>query len=83
MITKQTLHQLKDEIDPSEIEKVYAAVCEFIITGASSSIAHKFLWDDPVLKHACFVDVEKRKNVSFQSVEYLISGVLQTEINTC
>ena len=71
-ITKQTLQKLKDEVEPREIGKFYAGVREFFV-GAAAYIAHKFLWDDPVLIHSCFVDFEKRKNVSFQSVEYFIT----------
>lgn len=71
-ITKQTLEKLKDEVAPREIQKFYAGVREFFV-GAASYVADKFLWDDPVLKHACFVDFEKRKSISFESVEYFIS----------
>ena len=71
-VTKQTLLKLKDEVEPHEIRKFYAGVREFFV-GAAAYITHKFLWGDPVLEHSCFVDFQKRKKVSFQSVEYFLS----------
>ena len=54
-MTKQSLRKLKDEVEPREIRKFYTGAHEFFV-GATPYITQKLLWDDPVLKHACFVD---------------------------
>ena len=71
-ITKQTLQKLKEEVEPHEIRKFYTSIREFFV-GAASYITHKFDWNEPILKHSCFVDFDKRKNIPFQSVEYFVS----------
>ena len=70
---KQTLLKLKDEVEPHKI-KFFAGVREFFV-GAAAYITQTFLWGDPVLEHYCFVDFEKRKKVSFQSVEFFFVKV--------
>ena len=71
-ITKQTLQKLEEEVEPCEIRKFYTSVREFFV-GAASYIAHEFDWNDPILKHSCFVDFDNWKNIPFQSVEYFVS----------
>ena len=80
-ITKQTLQKLEKEIEPRETTKVYASIREFFVS-AASYIVHKFLWNDPIIEHSCFVDFEKRKSVSFQSVKYFVSRLLSTTRST-
>ena len=70
-ITKQTLQKLKEEVEPHEIRKFYTSIRGFFV-GAASYITHKFDWNDPI-KHSCFADFDKRKNIPFQSVKYFVS----------
>lgn len=60
-MTKQSLQKLKDEVKPREIRKLYIGAQELFV-GAALYITQKFVWDDPVLKHVCFVYFEKRSH---------------------
>lgn len=71
-MTKQSLQKLKDEVKPREIRKFYISARELFV-GAALYITQKFPWDDPVFKHVCFVYFEKRKVISFESVEYFVT----------
>lgn len=70
--TKQLIHRLMTEVEPSQISKFYVGAREFFI-GSASYLTRKFSWNDPVLQHAQFVVFQKRKSVSFQSVEYFMT----------
>ena len=39
----------------------------------SNLIIDKFPWNDPLLQHVQFLDFEKRKTCSFESIQYFLT----------
>ena len=70
--TRQLLDELEDDgLEPKKIRKFYTAVRRFYEETFNYTKEH-LPFNDPVLKHATFVDFGKRMQSSFESVEYFV-----------
>ena len=74
--TKQVLGRVQDEVQPSKVKKFYNGVRVFYVK-CLTYIVDKFAWNDPLLKHVQFVDFEKRKICTFESVQYFLTRFSQ------
>ncbi len=72
-VTKNLIRKLLDDGDiaSSEVTKFYSGVRRFY-TRAAEYIKATFPLNDAVLRHAKFLDVEKKEEVTFDSVEYFV-----------
>ena len=70
--TRQLLEELEDDgLEPKKIRQFYTAVPRFYEETFNYAKEH-LPFNDPVLKHAKFVDFGKRMQASFESVEYFV-----------